>query len=96
LIFHGLIFHGWIFHGWIFHGWIFHGLNFHGLILMNGFFMDSFPMDKSMVWMGWWENGWIQMIRYIWMKIQLMDLSMGEKVNPWCVWDDEKMDESKW
>jgi hypothetical protein len=29
------------------------------------------------------------------MKIQLMDLSMGEKVNPWCEWDDEKMDESK-
>jgi hypothetical protein len=28
------------------------------------------------------------------MKIQLMDLSMGEKVNPWCVWDDEKMDKS--
>jgi hypothetical protein len=25
------------------------------------------------------------------MKIQPMDVSMGEKgINPWCVWDDEK------
>jgi hypothetical protein len=36
------------------------------------------------------------------MRIQPMDLSMVEKIsmvekgiNPWCVWEDEKMDKSK-